>query len=100
MEGTRPIVFREPVGSDNVDHVVYCIRKDRPGSQGELMEGVAGTEGTVELKFREDSIMKRPTNAWKAVDENDVRMKVEDVYEANSGPWARWLIAVCRRVDL
>ena len=98
MEGTRRCVFLEDIGGRVAEHVVYCIRKDSPGTEVEFGGGVEGGLGRTELKFREDSVVRTPTTEWSVIDDRGQRYKVEDVREVNSGPRSRWLAAVCERL--
>ena len=97
MEGTRAVVFREPQGGEYVDHVVYCLQTDRSGNEAEFVGGLVGPLARTEYTFREDSLPRRPDSSWLLVDDQDRRLKIVDVYEKNSGPRARQLVASCER---
>ena len=110
MEGNRRIVLREPqptgergaFGSDKkgppLNHPVWAIREDKPSAgEGLVAAGVQGGSWAVHYTIREESLPRRPTEDWSVLDETGQPLRIEGVFEKNSGPRARRLILVCER---
>ena len=115
MEGNRLITLVEPQPTGEMDSAgelvegpgtpyrVRAIRADGSGGsgfsagRGYAGTGVLGGEWKREYRIRQESLPKTPTEDWEMYDEEGVCLRLEGVYEANSGPRARWLVLVCTR---
>ena len=83
-----------------IKHVVYATREDKPSAGAGLV--APDVEGGVWVRhyvFREESVIRRPTEAWTAIGEDGCPLSIEGVFEDNSGARARRLRIVCERTS-
>ena len=111
-EGNRRIVLQEPAPTGEtgpfggvkqgppIPHVVWAVRNDKPSAgEGMLAAGVEGGAWRTEYTIRAETVSKRPTEDWSVVDESGQELRLEGVFEVNSGSRARRLVLVCERTS-
>ena len=110
MEGTRRItlVQSSPTGEASasgetiygppIPHPVWAVREDKPSAgEGFIASRVEGGSWRIHYTIREESVPEPPTEDWHVLDERGRRLRIEGVFEKNSGPRARKLMLVCVR---
>ena len=111
-EGNRRIVLLEPQPTGEVSstgvpkmgepkpHPVWATRMDKPSpGEGIVAPGIEGGVWSVQYVFREESVVRRPTEDWGVIDEEGRPLKIEGVFERSSGPRARRLVILCERTE-
>ena len=112
MEGNRRIVLMEPqptgeqgaLGSVREGppkaHATWAVREDKPSlGEGLVASMVQGGSWKVYYTIREESVSPRPTEDWSVVDEDGQPLRLEGVFEANTGSRRRKLLLVCERTS-